>query len=292
MRVLVTGANGFVGRHLTGRLVGEHEVLAVVRRDVNQLPRGAEAVVCDLSSRDLDQHLPPAVDAIVHLAQAYLPFPEHADEIFDINVGSTQRLADWARRHHVARFVYASSGSVYAPSSHPIAEEVAPRPLAFHPATKLLGELILEQYRNSMDLVFLRLFAPYGPGQTNRLIPRLIASIESGDPVRLSRGGEPRLNPIFIDDLIEILSQAVNGAGRGPVNVGGPRAVSVADIASILGAGIGRSPIFEARDTEPAGDLVADISKMREQFRAPELVDPTAGLATTVRAVSIHASNA
>lgn len=287
--MLVTGAAGFVGGRLVPRLASEHDVIALIRRPAASSLGAATVLEVDLTDPALEAALPDAVDVVVHLAQGYLAFPEHAGEIFAVNAGSTQRLADWARRTGVRRFVLASSGSVYAPSTEPLNEGDPTRPLAFHPATKLMAEQILRFYEDAMDVVRLRLFAPYGPGQTDRMIPRLIATIAEGGPVRLSRGGEPRLNPIHIDDLVAVLVQAVAGAGAPVVNVAGPRAVSVADIAEIIGSTLGRAPEFEAHDVDPPGDLVADTKRMHALFRIDTMVDPSVGVRDATVAVVARA---
>jgi nucleoside-diphosphate-sugar epimerase len=276
--VLVTGAAGFVGRHLVPRLASEHDVIALVRRPPASPFGAARILEADLADPRLETLLPGGIDVIVHLAQAYRAFPEHAGEIFGVNAGSTQRLADWGRRNGVRRFILASSGSVYAPASRPLHEDDPVRPLSFHPATKLIAEQLLTYYEDAMAVVRLRLFAPYGPGQTDRMIPRLVATIGEGRPVRLSRGGEPRLNPIHVDDLVGIIGQAVAGAGAPVVNIAGPRAVSVADIAEIIGSNLGRVPVFEAHDVDPPGDLIADTGRMHAVFRVGALIDPSDGL--------------
>jgi len=282
MRVLVTGASGFVGSHLVPRLALDHEVIALVHRRQGDGP-ASKTIVADLTSPSVGARLPRNVDVIVHLAQAYKTFPEHAAEIFAVNAGSTQRLADLARVTGVRRFVFASSGSIYpfGPAPHRETDPVAP--LGFHPATKLMAEQLLEYYLHPLEVVCLRLFVPYGPGQVDRMIPRLIAAIRNGDPVMLSHGGEPRSNPIYVDDLVEVFAQAVAGAGEGVVNVAGPSVVSVREIAEIIGAAVGRRPNFVERDELVRGDLVADTSRMKAAFDLGALIEPPDGIARTVQ---------
>jgi nucleoside-diphosphate-sugar epimerase len=278
MRVLVTGAAGFVGRQLVPRLARDHEIIAVVRAMPAWEMSTVKTIVADLTSPSVGARLPRDIDVIVHLAQAYKTFPEHAAEIFAVNATSTQRLADHARMAGVRRFVLASSGSIYPPARAPLRETDAPRPMGFHPATKLIAEQVLAYYTTPLEVVALRLFAPYGPGQVDRLIPRLIESVRNGSPILLSRGGEPRLNPIFISDLVEVFAQAVVGAGNGVVNIAGPTIVSIRDIAELAGEALGRSPVFVNQDREPFGDLVADTSEMERQFEIPNLIEPRSGI--------------
>lgn len=289
MRILLTGATGFIGRNFIQRYASEHHITAVSRRPLAAELGHGRVVVVDLGDPSFPDHLPKDVDVVVHLAQAYLTFPDHAAEIFAINAASTQRLADWATHHGVRRFVLASSGSVYAPSPRPILETDPAQPLSFHPATKLFAEQLLGYYERELDVVRLRLFAPYGPGQRDRMIPRLIEAVADGRPVQLSRGGEPRLNPIHVDDVVSIIGQAIAGAGAPVVNVAGPRALSVAEIAEIIGAILRREPLFEPRDIDPAGDLIADTGLMHEVFRVESLVDPDDGLSRMTNVVATHA---
>jgi nucleoside-diphosphate-sugar epimerase len=278
MRVLVTGAAGFVGRYVVARLARDHEVVALVHSQPSRDLPAAKTIVADLTSPSMAARLPRDVDVVVHLAQAYKTFPEHAAEIFAVNATSTQRLADHARSVGVRRFVLASSGSIYRPGPAPLRETDPPQPMGFHPATKLIAEQVLSYYAEPLEVVNLRLFAPFGPMQVDRLIPRLIESVRSGTAIALSRGGEPRLNPIFIDDLAEVFAQVVAGAGAGVINIGGPTVVSIRDIAEAAGDALGRAPNFEARDREPYGDLVADVTAMHRQLVLPAMVEPHEGI--------------
>ena len=285
MRILVTGATGFVGGHAIPVLAAEHEVICVVRdRQSAKLPAGTGVVEADLARSSLGRKLPSRADVVLHMAQAYAPFPDSAAEIFEVNAGSTQRLAEYAQRAGVRRFVLTSSGSVYRPSTKPLRESAATRPSVYHPATKLMAETTLLYYRPWFSIGILRLFAPYGPGQTNRLIPRMIESVRSGRAITLSRGGEPRINPIYIDDLVPIVRQSLDGEASYTVNVAGPRAVSMRELAELIGRGVGRRPSFVRRDGEVAGDLIADTRLMERLFAIDRPLHPSQGLARVLAA--------
>jgi UDP-glucuronate 4-epimerase len=280
VRVIVTGATGFVGRHLVPALAQDHETICIVRDARGATSLGTAALVeADLSRSALRRRLPAQADRIIHLAQAYVPFPKHATEIFAVNAASTQRLAEYARQAQVSRFIFASSGSVYRPSRRPLRENAPTVPAFYHPATKLMSEMVLRYYQPYFSIAVLRLFAPYGPGQVNRLIPRMIAAVRSGAVVALSRGGEPRINPIYVDDLVQVIRQSLGNAGSYTVNVAGSRVVGMRQLAGLVGRQVGRRPKFIRSDSDVAGDLIADTHLMHELFTLKSPVTLDEGLA-------------
>ena len=279
MKVLVTGATGFVGRHLVPHIARDHDVTCIVRPASREVDLGAaRAIEADLGDPSFGERLPRDMDVVVHLAQAYLPFPDRAGDLFLVNAVSTHWLAEWARRTGVARFVLASSGSVYRAAREPLREDSPTVPPAYHPTTKLISEMILGQYGPYFSLAILRLFAPYGPDQVDRLIPRMFDAIRAGTPITLSRGGEPRINPIFVDDLVNIVTQAIEDTTSYTVNVAGPQAVSIRELAEMIGPLVGRAPSFLDRDGDVPGDFVADTSLMRRLFSVGDLVPIERGL--------------
>ncbi len=143
---------------------------------------------------------------------------------------------------------------------------------------------MLSYYEPYFSLAILRLFAPYGPGQVNRLIPRMIESVRQEIPVSLSRGGEPRINPIFVDDLVTILAQALVGDRTYTVNLAGPRVVSMRSLARLIGDAVGKKPTFVEADNKTGGNLVADTRRMHELFDVATMVEPGDGIARVVAA--------
>ena len=136
--------------------------------DQERIPTGdgITPVVVDLAT-PLDDGAIPEFDAIVHLAQANVPFPDGAGELFRVNVVSTQELLDLARRRGAERFVYASSGSVYGLGEGAVAEDDPPtrgRLLRRDEAKRRAASSV--RTATTSATAILRFFAPYGPGQT------------------------------------------------------------------------------------------------------------------------------
>jgi nucleoside-diphosphate-sugar epimerase len=279
VRVLVTGAAGFLGRHLVPALAqAGHDVHALVRPGA-KAPAGATRVEIDLSE-PLPRDDLPAVDAVVHLAQANVPFPAGAAELYRVNAASTADLLTWAHGSGVARFVYASTGSVYGHGADAFPEDAPLAPPDFYALTKAHGEAVVAAFAGLVETAILRPFALFGPGQSGRLVPRLVERVTAGEPVH---PGPVRLNPLYVDDATEAVTRLLDGAAPAVLNLAGDDRVSVRELAGAIGEAVGREPVFE--DVSESGErvLVGDNSRLRALLgRAPT---PLAeGLRRTVEA--------
>lgn len=279
VRVLVTGATGFVASHLIPALAASgHEVVAV-GHDPVRIPVGerVEPIVLDLSTRFPVDDL-PAVDAVVHLAQANVRFPDGADALFAVNTAATQRLLEHARRTGATTFVFASSGSVYGMAAAPLIESGPLRATDFYSATKVSAERLVAAYAAELSTWTLRIFVPYGPGQTGRMIPAIANRIRSGEPVQLNDGGRPRMNPIYVADLVDVIAAALTSNGNEVVNVAGDDVVGIRELALHIGEVLGTEPTFVEGDQPVGGDIVADTTHLKAVFPAVARTPLTEGL--------------
>jgi UDP-glucose 4-epimerase len=271
MRVLVAGATGFVSRHLIPALVDAgHEVVAV-GHDPARIPSGPgiEPVVADLREA---VRLPDA-DAVVHLAQANVPFPEGAADLFAVNTSSAAALLG-----HAPRFVYASSASVYGGGERVFEESDPTLATDFYAATKIAAERLLEAYSGVLQsATTLRLVAPYGPGQRGRLIPTLVERVRAGRPVVLNAGARPRLNPVYVGDVVRVVLRALELSGHRVLNVGGDEAVDVRELAEAIGEAVGVAPVFECGGGE-ASDLVVSNVRLKEELGVRDVLPLSEGL--------------
>lgn len=287
MRILLTGASGFVGGHLAPRLVeAGHDVVCAARASSSyEPPAGARLIELDLA-RPLDAAALPEVDAVVHLAQANARFPEGARELHGVNTASTLDLLDHARQSGAQRFVYASSASVYGFGDRPFEED---DPLAgrdFYAVSKINAENLVQAYGDFLTTAVLRLVVPYGPGQEARMIPGLIGRVREGTPVSLNAGGRPRMNPLYIDDVVRALLAVLELDESVVLNVAGDEPVTVPELAELIGEAIGKEPVFEEGDGAAPGDIVADTSRLHELLDLRPLVPLVEGLRRTAETVA------
>jgi uronate dehydrogenase len=169
MRVLITGAAGYVGRHLSRGLEGLHELRLADVQPLADEPRFAPA---DVTRLDDMLRVMEEIDAVVHLAVASGLEGEVEDGAFnqlrfDVNVKGTYNVLEAARRHGVRRVVHTSSVMVawgYVPSER-IASDAPPRTVGTYSLTKGLAEGVCEHFarNHGMSLVCLRIPKPIDP---------------------------------------------------------------------------------------------------------------------------------
>ena len=282
MRIVITGADGFIGRSLLERFSSRHEVLAVVRNPHKDAASLVPVVVHDLAQTLNTKLLPSAIDVIIHLAQANVTFPEAANELFAVNTFATQQLLDYARRARARQFVLFSTGDVYGCRFGASKETDAVYPASYYAATKQCAELLAQCYSAYFQVCIMRLFQPYGPGQTNRLIPRLAQRIGRREAVSLNEDARPLMTPIYIDDVIQAIERATDRSFEGTVNLAGDRIVSMRELAVEIGRVLEIEPQFESTG-QPSSDFIGDNTMMRRVLGNWSMVPLNDGLSRTFK---------
>jgi len=291
MKVMVIGAGGYIGGHLCRHLASHS---AAVSAASSKDGTGIDPETGLLSSRFA---VPPGVDVVFYLAASpiYGEAPQAAAHIFAVNVLSAIGAAEMARQAGARRFIYASTGSVYQPTFAPCLESSPLRRDDWYSLSKAHAEESLTLFRRWMEVVVVRLFGVYGPGQRARLVPRLVDLVRTGNVVRLhARDGEGeatgglRISPCYVKDVIEILTQLAHGGRVGCLNVASPEVVSIREIAETIGRYVGKGPVFEIASTPREFDLIADISLLEREL-APSFTPFALGLSRTVAEGEPHA---
>src|SRR5687767_2577519 len=166
MRILVTGATGFIGRHLVAELVREHDVISLSRSAAG--PPGVFRHVSHDLSRPLDASLAGPMDAVIHLAG----HGNTEDALRDPAAAVLQNAQTTANAVQLARtpgapLILASSQRVYRPRARALQESATKLPSEPYGYAKLAAELYVEMAGRVYGLpgVILRLFSVYGPGQ-------------------------------------------------------------------------------------------------------------------------------
>ena len=276
-RCFITGATGLVGKQVLSNLKETWEVFGLVRKPEENGSGHLRAISCDLAKDWSTDAFPDRVEAVIHLAQSqhYTEFPAQSDDIFRVNVSSTHRLLDYAHRAHAETFVLASSGGIYGYGDEPFQEEspISGRgDLGFYLGTKLCSEILADAYTSFMNVIILRFFFVYGPGQRNdRLVPRLITAVKEGSPIVLHGEEGMKINPIYVTDAANAVSRALELTGSHKINVAGPDVKSLKQIGQHIGAVLEREPVFEIQKQIQPHHLMGATHRMGRLLGQPQI---------------------
>lgn len=303
MRCLVTGAAGFIGSHLCGRLVAEgDEVVGFDNLSEGAKENLAGSPEVDLVEGDLrnEEEVASAAagcDVLFHQA-AVRSVPRSMEMpglTTDANVRGTLNVL-LAAKQESARVVFASSSSVYGDAeSFPLREDMVPLPRSPYAASKLTGEIYCATWWRAFNVpaISLRYFNVYGPRQDPAneyatVVPRFILACLNGDRPIVHGDGEQARDFTYIDDTVEanvLAARAGQEAFGRALNVGGGRQPTsinaiLAKIADLTSA----TPKPEHTDERP-GDVrltEADISMATSYIGYRPKVSVDEGLERTV----------
>ena len=286
MRALVTGAAGFVGSHLSDRLLERgHEVVGVdcftdyyprAVKDANLASPRARARFRFVETSIQEAPWPALLDGVTHVfhlaAQAGVRSSWGSD--FSIytaaNIEATQVLLEACRDRPLERFVYASSSSVYGDGvAIPMREDARPRPLSPYGVTKLAAEHLCMLYHENCGVpaVALRYFTVYGPRQRpDMAFHRFLGAMLANRAIVLYGDGEQTRDFTFVEDAVAATVAAAERGTAGAIyNIGGGARVSMNQVIDVLARCTGRNPDVR-RDGPQKGDMrdtLADTARAR-----------------------------
>ena len=256
VKVLITGASGFIGRFLTEMVAGlGHEVYALVRNNVPCFPGRIHQVRADFNDTTWRGCLPGGVDVVIHLAQSrqYRDFPDGSADMFAVNVRATLELLEWSRKQRVRKLIFSSTGNIYKDKKGLLKESDPCVPSDMYAATKLCAEHLIQQYSKTFTTIICRLFTVYGPGQKNMLIPNFIERVQKGIPIVLAQNVGLYLTPIHVMDVCKAMVYLLENESTrsGSIfNISGDRLISLKEIVDVISSSLGVKAIIEVTDDE------------------------------------------
>jgi nucleoside-diphosphate-sugar epimerase len=302
MRVVVTGAAGFVGSHLAEQLLAlGHDVVGIDAfipyyprpiKEANlavalQNPRFRFFEV-DLRSDPVGEAFSGA-DAVIHeaampgLPQSWTNF----DAYLTCNVQATQRLLEACRAAKVGRLVYASTSSVYGLDATG-SEDDPPKPVSPYGVTKLAAEELCRAYGRSfgLDVVYCRYFSIFGPRQRPDMAYHIFSrSLLEGKPITVFGDGQQSRGNTYVLDIVDGTIRALERGRTGQVyNLGGGTEIALIDAIRILERVTERAATLDFRPNR-VGDqrrTLADTGRARVELGWEPRVSIEAGLRAEV----------
>lgn len=305
-KILVTGADGFIGSHLTETLVEEGaRVLALSQYNsfnhwgwLEDLPvlSQIEVATGDIRDPHFCAGLMRGVDIVFHLA-ALIPIPysyRAPDSYVDTNVRGTLNLCQAARASGVERFIHTSTSEVYGTAQYvPIDERHPLVPQSPYSASKIAADAMALSFYYSFNfpVVVARPFNTYGPRQSARaIIPTIISQIASQAPEVHVGDLEPTRDFTFVKDTCRgFLAIARMDAGAGEVfQIGTNSEIRIGDLFELIAGLMGSKarPVADAERLRPRNSevrrLCCDNRKLRDATGFQPSTSLSEGLARTI----------
>lgn len=303
MRVLVTGAAGFIGSHLCDALLTEgHEVVGLdafipyyprAVKEQNLQPARANSrftfYECDLRTDNLAAPL-DGVETIYHLAAmgGLLVSWQDFDSYMTCNIQATQRLLEAARHSGTVRqFIHASTSSIYG-SNVTGPETTPPHPVSPYGITKLAGEQLVRTYHEQFGLpaTILRYFSVYGPRQRPDMGYHIfIDHILHGRPIMIWGDGNQLRGNTYVGDTVRATILAQQHFTPGAIyNIGGAEEISANQIIALLEEIIGQRALLEHGPARPGEQwrALADTTRARQHLHFTPQMPLRDGLAAQV----------
>jgi nucleoside-diphosphate-sugar epimerase len=298
MRILVTGAAGFIGSHVCEQLLADgHDVVGIdafvpyYPRVLKERNLAALATASRFNFHELDlRHDRLAdclqgVDGVIHeaampgLVRSWTDF----DEYVSCNLLATQRLLEACRSANVRKFVHISTSSVYGAEA--VGDELQEtRPVSPYGVTKLAAEHLVLSYVREFDFpaLILRYFSIYGPRQRPDMAYSVfITRMLEGRSITVYGDGSQSRSNTYVMDCTRGTILALEAGQIGEIyNIGGGQVITLNDAIAIIADALGVRPIVAYGPRRPGDQwhTRADISKARDAFDYKPSVLPIDGL--------------
>lgn len=304
MKILVTGAAGFIGSHLVEKLLHhQHEVLGIDNFNDYYDPKIKESnlrqaldystftlVRDDILNADALQTIftDGGFEAVIHLAAKTGVRPSITDPLsyYKNNIEGTLHLLEFCKRSGIKKFIFASSSSVYGNNEKvPFAEDDnVDHPISPYAASKKAAELICYNYHHlyDIDVYALRFFTAYGPRQRpDMAIHKFTRLILEDKPVPVFAEGKLKRDFTFIDDIVDGIINALRVVkGFEVINLGESKAISVIELIQVIERHLGKKADIKMLPAQPGdvNETFADITKAKRLINYKPKVDINNGI--------------
>ncbi len=269
MKLAVTGGAGFIGSHLTEKLLENHEVvvldnLSSGKKDL--VPEKAEFVEVDVKNRERLETVLEEIEAVFHLAAnpKVNTFPEDREKDFEENLEGTKSVLDACKKSNVEQLVFASSSVVYGEECEiPTPETANFDPISMYGATKAGGEHMCQVYQQILDLdvTIVRLANIVGgraeKGVTYDFVQKLK---ENPEELEILGDGRQKKSYIHVEDTVEGIIAAWTSEET-VFNIGNEDAIDVTRIAEVVSDEMSLEPDFSYTGGRKGWD--GDVPEMR-----------------------------
>ena len=310
-KVLVTGAGGFIGSHLTERLMEEGaDIRAMVHYnalntwgwlDRSPVRDDIKVVAGDICDRDSVRQAMQDAEIVFHLAALIaIPYSYHAPASYvRTNIEGTLNVLQAAHELDVERVVHTSTSEVYGTAQYvPINEQHPLQGQSPYSASKIGADKLVESFHLSFDLpvVTVRPFNTFGPRQSARaVIPTIVTQCLAGKTVRLGNL-HPTRDLNYVSNTVDgfLLAASVPATIGQTINLGSGREISIGELAKLIIRLVGRPISIESEEQRLRPDkseverLLADTTLARMVLEWKPVISLEEGLERTIEWIGQH----
>ena len=309
MNILITGAAGFLGSHLSDRLLSEgHEVIGLdnfITGSPDNIAHLMGNEKFSFHKHDVSNYIfiQGKVDAVLHFASPASPNPQSPSGYFNLPIQTmkagalgTHNCLGVARAHD-ARFLLASTSEIYGdPLVHPQTESYAGNvdpvgPRAVYDEAKRFAESLTMAYHraHNVDTRIVRIFNTYGPRmdlEDGRALPNLLKQALLGQPLTVYGDGSQTRSFCYVDDLIDGIIKLLLSNEHLPVNIGNQDEMTILQFAEtinkIIGNKAGITFVKDARSVRDPQQRQPDITRAREILKWEPKISLEEGIQKTI----------
>ena len=284
--VLVTGVTGFIGSNLTKELLRRgvkivgidnfsYINIKIARKKLKFLDR-IEIVRGNVAKKNTWKKIKGEFDYLFHFAapSSITLFNKYPRKCYKETVFGMWNALEFSKENDIKKFVYPSSGSVYAGNEYPHKEIVYPKPRNLYAAAKIACEGLANSYSDFVDSVGLRIFAGYGPGEEWKkdfasVIYLFIKDMMNNKSPIIFGDGEQKRDFIYVEDVVRAIIKTAEIKYTGIINIGTGKPVSFNQVVSIINKMLGKSikPKYISRPKNYVNYLKADTGLMKKLLK-------------------------
>lgn len=254
MKILITGAAGFLGSHLCDRFIREDHTVIGMDNFITGKPENIEHMVGNPNfifyKHDVSNYIfvPHKVDAVLHFASPASPNPKSPSGYFNLPIQTMKAGALGTHntlglaKSHGARFLLASTSEIYGdPTEHPQTEtypgnvDTIGTRAVYDEAKRFAEALTMAYHRtHNVDTRIARIFNTYGPRMDlndGRALPNFLKQALSGEPLTVFGDGKQTRSFCYVDDLVEGIYRLLMSDEHFPINLGNPIEMTILDFA-------------------------------------------------------------
>ena len=283
MKILVTGANSFVGSHVAGSLASKgHEVVGTFRRHNRRAQNLVdnsllEMIQLDLSCEDDFKRLASDFEAVVHNAGSFPWVDVDINNVVQCNVLGTLNLCNWLKRQNsITRIVTYSTLSVYGNIVDQILTEDTPtNSYEIYGSSKLASEHLISQLEGYENQLIIRFPIVLGNHAHRAFIPRMVESFQANSPVKITNPNKLYNSMTTLKAVANFTNHFLisNLTGKHIVNIGAEEPLTVSQIAKFLKTCLKSESAISINDVETNCYLIDNTVAINLGYQAPTVLE-------------------